>query len=27
MYRYGYTGETSKRSPGAGDLAGISALY
>lgn len=27
MYRYGYTGETLKRTPGAGDLAGIAALY
>jgi hypothetical protein len=27
MYRYGYTGETLKRSPGAGDLAGLAALY
>jgi hypothetical protein len=27
MYRYGYTGETLKRSPGAGDLAGADALY
>lgn len=27
MYRYGYTGETLKRTPGAGDLAGIDVLY
>ena len=27
MYMYGYTGETLKRTPGAGDLAGLSAIY
>ena len=27
MYPYGYSGETLKRSPDAGDLAGIAALY
>jgi len=27
MYPYGYTGETLKRTPGNGDLAGINFLY
>jgi hypothetical protein len=27
MYRYGFTGETLKRSPGSGDLAAVDALY